>query len=319
MRDLRLTQKSPVSLSSFVLLLATVASRPALAAPPTMTECLAANESAIRLRSGHKLRASRDQSLVCAEPTCPGEVRDACGGRVKELTAAIPTVVFDLKDATGNDVTAASVSMDGQPVAPRLEGTAVAVDPGDHVFSFSVAGQVKLEKRLVIFEGEKNRRERLAMGLTAASPVSVAAVAVPGPGAAASPGESVARPASASSGLGLWRGVGLTLGGAGVVGVGVGAAFGAMTMSAWSRVTSACGAGGPSRCPIANQAAVSSDQSSAKSDGAVSTAAFIAGGALLAGGAVLFFTAGRKGQETSVAVVPAVGPGQGGMSVLGAF
>ncbi len=57
--------------------------RDTLAEGPTMAECLAANESAIRLRSDHELRQAREQTLVCASPTCPAEVHNACQPRFK--------------------------------------------------------------------------------------------------------------------------------------------------------------------------------------------------------------------------------------------
>ncbi len=72
-----------------------------------------------------------------------------------------------------------------------------------------------------------------------------------------------------------------------------------------------------------NQLSVTSDQSSAKTDGAVSTVAFIAGGVLLATGAIVFFTGGHRDQGASqapaIAVAPAVGPGQAGLLLGGAF
>jgi hypothetical protein len=54
-------------------------------------------------------------------------------------------------------------------------------------------------------------------------------------------------------------------------------------------------------------------------DGAVSTASFIAGGVLAVGGAVLFFTARRTEVPAQAAIVPTVGPGVGGLTVVGRF
>jgi len=284
-----------------LLSLACLTAGPAHAAGPGMSECLSANESAIRLRSDRKLVGARDQSLVCAAQSCPAELRDACQGRVKELTAAIPSIVFEVKDAGGKDVTAVSVTMDGELLVDHLDGTAVAVNPGEHAFVFAVPGHAGVTKRVVIYQGEKNRRERVELGGGPAAP----------------------QPASTSSGMGTQKLVGLTLGGAGVVGVGVGAVFGATALSAWSSVTSACGAGGASRCAPSNRSSVQSDQSSAQTDATVSTAALIAGGALVAAGAVLFLTGGQREHEPSsapsVAVAPTFGPGQGGLSLTGAF
>src|SRR5579864_8835344 len=80
---------------ALTLLTAVVAAAPSAgAANPTMSECLSANESAIKLRGEHKLRQARDQTLVCSASTCPEEVRDTCQLRAKDLNAAIPTIVF---------------------------------------------------------------------------------------------------------------------------------------------------------------------------------------------------------------------------------
>jgi hypothetical protein len=118
------------------------AARPARAADPTMSECLSANESAIKLRGDHKLRQARDQALTCSASTCPGEVRETCQLRVRDLNAAIPTIVFLAKDAAGQDIVAVKVLMDGEPIGDRLDGTAIAVDPGQHKFSFGAPGLV---------------------------------------------------------------------------------------------------------------------------------------------------------------------------------
>jgi hypothetical protein len=321
------------------VLLAVVAStgavaRPAAAADPTMSECLSANESAIKLRREHKLKQARDQALVCAAVNCPEEVREACEVRVKELNTAIPHIVFEVKDAGGNDLSAVVVTMDGQPFADHLDGTAIPVDPGDHAFSFAVGGQPNVEKHLVIYEGDKSRRERIQLGGESSGPAALASA--PPPPAFTPPetrpeatatrstaAQAGPRLAAGSSGMGTQKVLGLAVGGVGVVGVGVGTALGLMTMSSWSSVTSACGSGGASHCVASNPSAVRSDQNTAQTDGTISTVAFVAGGVMLAGGAVLFLVGGEQGHEAlakpTIAVTPAVGSGQAGFSLVGGF
>ncbi len=68
--------------------------------------------------------------------------------------------MFDVKDASGNSQTSVVVTMDGQPFADRLDGTAVALDPGDHLFSFTAPGQAKVERHVVIYEGDKSDASR---------------------------------------------------------------------------------------------------------------------------------------------------------------
>jgi len=71
----------------------------ARAADPTTADCLNASESSIKLRSDHKLRAAREQLLVCSLAACPTDVRAECARRVEIVNASIPTIVFEAKDA----------------------------------------------------------------------------------------------------------------------------------------------------------------------------------------------------------------------------
>jgi hypothetical protein len=291
----------PLTIAALSVALGTTA-HPAFAAGPNLPQCLSANESAIKLRVEHKLRQARDQSLVCAAASCPGEVRDACEKRAAAIGSAIPTIVFDVKDASGSDLSGVAITMDGEVLVTHLDGTAIAVDPGEHTFSFSAPGQPSVDKHFILSEGALDRHESIV--LTSAAPV-----------AAASP---TSREPS-SSGLGTRKIAGLTLGGVGVAGVAIGSVFGVMTFSSWSSAGSACGSGGTSHCSRAGSAAATSDHNAAVTDGTLSTVAFIAGGVLVASGLAVFFTGGHHEGRPAVAVAPSFGPGQAGLAVGGAF
>ena len=125
------------------------------------------------MRNHHKLRDARAQLLICSAASCPGDVRDECIRRVGEVNVAMPTIVFEPKDAASSDLSAVKVTMDGAPLAERLEGTALSIDPGEHTFTFDTPGQPPIQKQFVIREGEKDRRERITFG------AAVAAVAPP--------------------------------------------------------------------------------------------------------------------------------------------
>jgi hypothetical protein len=276
------------------------------AANPTMAECIAANETSIKLRADHKLLQARDQALVCAAASCPSAIRKVCQQRITNLNGALPTLVFVAKDAGGNDLSAVAVTIDNQPLVDHLDGGAIAVDPGDHIFSFTAAGLPRVEKRIVLYEGEKGRREQITLGATPEI----------------SPAIPPFFPSPTSSGLGTRRVLGLALGGLGVVGIGVGSVFGALTFSAWSSTNAACGSGGTTRCSPAQSSAVNADRSSAETRGTISTVAFIAGGVLVAGGLTLFLTGGhheRNAASPAVTVAPTLGPGLAGVALQGAF
>jgi hypothetical protein len=87
----------------------------------------------------------------------------ACGG-TEQISTAIPTIVFEIKDAAGNDVSGVKVAMDGQVLTERYEGSALAVDPGEHVFRFEAPGQMAVQKKYVIVEAVKERRELVQVG-----------------------------------------------------------------------------------------------------------------------------------------------------------
>ena len=270
------------------------------AADPTMADCLSASETSIKLRRDHHLREARQQLLECAALTCPVEVRSECERRVVAVNAAIPTLVFEAKDAAGNDLSAVTVTMDGKPLADRLEGTAISLDPGTHSFRFEAAGYAPSEKSFVLHEGEKDRRERIVFGAPPAG-----AHAAPPKGDGASP--AAADRGSSSSSWGPLKTVGLVAGGAGIIGIGIGTAFGLMAASDKSNAN----------CD-ANGYCASGPLSDAHSHATVSTVGFVAGGVLLAAGVTLVIF-GPRGAAGSVQVAPAVAAGSGGVVMGGSF
>jgi hypothetical protein len=245
-----------------------------------------ANLNAQKLRRAGKLDAARTQLRTCSAAACPPALRDDCAQRIDELDHAQPTIVFDVKDAEGADIADVSVTMDGAPIAQRLSGTAFSLDPGSHELVFTVAGQAPIHRTLVLAENVKGRHELIVVGAKA-------------------------------EGMSTIRLLGLIAGGAGVVGIAVGSVFGGLTISEASTQKGACST---SMCSQTNLATARSAHSSATGDGAVSTAAFVAGGALIATGVVLYLV-GRPDdpRATRGTLAPVVGPGQAGLMWSAAF
>lgn len=270
---------------------------PAGAADPTIAECLGSNDKSIALRNDHKLLAARKELLVCAAATCPAEVRKECMRRVDQVNASLPTVVIEAKDGSGNDLAAVKVTMDGDVLTEKLDGSALSIDPGAHTFTFEVAGQPPVTKQLVIREGQKDRREVLQFGAPApatATPTATQATqATPNPAI-----ETSVDQVSSSSGN-TQRTLALVAGGVGVVGVAVGSIFGLQSMSKHSDAEKKC----PGACP--DQAGVDL-WNEARTAGNISTIAFAVGGVGLATGAILWFTA-KPSRSSSVQAQ--VGPG----------
>lgn len=152
-----------LTLGLSLLALIDAARTPTFAQDPTTPECLAAYEQAITLRDQHALGASRAQLLICASASCPDDVRDECARRVEQVNAQIPTLVFEVKNPSGEDLSAVSVTMDGVLLAARLDGSAFSLDPGEHEFVLSAEGALSVTKRFVIRESEKGRREKVVL------------------------------------------------------------------------------------------------------------------------------------------------------------
>jgi hypothetical protein len=279
--------------ASLALLGVSSPSRPAYAADPTVRECTLASNESVKLRSAHKLREARAELLVCVAASCPAEVREECSRQMDRLTAAIPTIVFEVKDATGHELSAVKVTMDGEVVADHLDGTALTLDPGSHTMTFETSGQPPVTQTILFHEGDKDRHVPVVIGTLPPQPsVSPAATST-------APRESSGRSR---------RLIGLVLGSVGVAGVAVGGVFGAMGFSSWSSATKACPT--HDNCP----ANAVNDRSNAVTFSTVSDVGFIAGGVLVAGGLALFFTAPKDPSTTvGLRVVP------GGVSLAGEF
>ena len=256
----------------------------ACAAHPTTRECLAASEASLKAGNEHKLRVERAALLICAAASCPADVRRECIRRVDEVNAAIPTIIFVAKDASGSDLGAVKVVMDGDVLAERLDGSALSLDPGVRTFRFETAGHPPITKQFVIHESQKNRHEAVVFG-------SPAAFSAP------------------RSGLGVQKTLAIVAGGVGLASLGVGSAFGLTAMAKKADAEKVC----PHDCADQNGVNLWGDAAGA---GNVSTAAFVVGGVMLAAGAALWLTAGADSTRGPTAQV---GIGAGSIQLRGVW
>jgi hypothetical protein len=277
----------------------------AWAADPTKDQCIDANEAAQGLRKSEKLREAEQKLLVCVSSTCPGPVREDCGQRLTEVRAITPTLVFVVKDDADQDLSDVRVTMDDQVLASKLDGTAIAINPGPHHFVFESPGHAKEERSLVIREGEKDRHERVVLVNTPADAVPAAVAPVVAPTAAPT-AEAPSNPGRTQ------RIAGLVVAGVGVAGVVVGSVFGIMAKSTYDSGFGTCQKGNPNACSAAG---VQQGNGTAHDQATVSTIAFIAGGVLAAGGVALYFTA----PHASVAVAPTLGVRSAGVGLSGSW
>lgn len=122
--------------------------------PERKRECARTSEDGQQLRTDRRLRAARQRFLACAQEHCPDVVRRDCLVWIAEVEAALPTVVFVVHDAHGEDVATARLLVDGQPEAT---GTAVALDPGVHAVRAELPDGSVAVKEIQASEAVKNR------------------------------------------------------------------------------------------------------------------------------------------------------------------
>jgi hypothetical protein len=138
------------------------------AAAPSKDECISVHRDAQSARRAGQLIDARARLLTCAAEGCPPIVADACAALLEEVELATPTVVFDVKDEAGADVADVTVLIDGVSPASRLDGRALAVDPGPRTFSFEAPGGRSVTQRFVVREGEKARHLAIVLSRTGA-------------------------------------------------------------------------------------------------------------------------------------------------------
>lgn len=126
-----------------------------VAAADDKTACVTSYSSAQDLRVAGNLVDAERQLRLCAGATCPTFITRECTKWLDEVSSSIPTIVVSATDG-GHDVTEVSVTVDGAPVIERLDGRAVAMNPGLHVFVYWY-GKAAVTEQVLVRMGEKNR------------------------------------------------------------------------------------------------------------------------------------------------------------------
>ncbi len=202
------------------------------------------------------------------------------------------------------------VTRDATPIARAAWGTRIPVDPGEHVIEAS-APHTKPSKTVVRVMPDGNVQTVAVTRLEEDVPVSGVATAPP----TATPVKSGLATAEISTprraGLSTRRAFALVSAGVGVVGLGAGSYFGIRAIQKHDDPQATCTAYPCSSDSLYNQA---------KFAATASTVSFVAGAVGLGVGAFLWFGDARVSPGTpTVSVLPAVGPGQGGVSLSGRF
>jgi hypothetical protein len=122
-----------------------------------LAECIGDHERAQLARLSGGLLKARKHMVACAQSECPEALRNDCAKWRHELDALTPRVVVTAQDDEG-DIEAATLSMDGAVLKKSLDGRPIFLDPGTHVLAIETASGHSAEKKIVVSEGEQDRK-----------------------------------------------------------------------------------------------------------------------------------------------------------------
>jgi hypothetical protein len=155
---------------------------PATAMADSAKVCAEAYEKAQEERKVGHISAAIEHLTKCAAQDCPSFVRKDCLQWMTDAESAQPSIVFSVR-RDGADLTAVEITVDGNLLTKAIDGKAIAVDPGSHLFTFRSPDGASVERSFIVREGERNRIVEIELGESphakAASP-SVGAVGQPG-------------------------------------------------------------------------------------------------------------------------------------------
>jgi hypothetical protein len=161
-----------VKIASLLLAVALSALASRAAAQADVAACVADHKLVQTAReSGHFLEG-RDAAGRCAQASCPQLIRQDCAAWYVDLADSTPSIVLDVHDRAGHDIAEPSVTLDER--ALDMHGRAVSLDPGTHALHVTAAGFAAHSERIMLRQGEKNRRISIEL-----QPLSVSAPVEP--------------------------------------------------------------------------------------------------------------------------------------------
>lgn len=227
--------------------------------------CIESFEKAQVAKKATRYAEARAKALECSNAACPAAVRGDCAELLRDVEALSPSVVFEVLDGEGRELVDVRVSLDGEPLAERVDAKAVPVDPGEHTFRFEGAPGATTVKVLVR-EGEKAKKVSARLGAPKTPDPTP-----PAPVEASSTGPSPA----------AW-----VLGGVGLVGLGLFAGLGGAGLAEKGELEASCGKT-PAGCTPAQLDSV-------KTKFLVADVSLAAGGVSLVVATVLFVVTPKK-------------------------
>jgi hypothetical protein len=240
--------------------------------------------------------------------------------RAQAMEPLLSRLVVRVPHADDADHADYEVKRDGEPLEPKLWGTAVAVDPGEHRVEASAKGKTSRSYNVRITGA--GVVEIMVDNLDDGRPVVAAASAKPVPARIRLESTVPAAPAEESHG-GAQRTIGLTLVGLGIVGLGTGAYFGGKALSESAEGRRACTV---TPCPADQKAASTDANDRAKSSFTTSVVTVAAGTGALAVGMIVYFMApsatsagAATAKRMTARFAPSVSPTEATVGLTGAF
>lgn len=143
-------------------------------------DCSAVYDAAHDQEQAGHLRDAAQLYQNCALDSCTNPVRQTCQAKLFRLELDVPSVVPLAKDASGEPLLDAEVSVDGSVLTSHLDGRAYPLDPGLHEFVWRADGQVFGSTRVVVAQGQRNRELTMSVPIAAApQPSAAASIVVP--------------------------------------------------------------------------------------------------------------------------------------------
>lgn len=133
---------------------------------------MTAYEKTQNARRDGKLLEAREAAIACAAESCPAALVADCARWTEELQALVPGLVFDARLADGSSLTDVTVLVDGVVLATKLDGKAIAVNPGPHTVVIGAPGFEPVTIRVVALEGERTRKVSAVLTKPGAKPMS---------------------------------------------------------------------------------------------------------------------------------------------------
>jgi hypothetical protein len=140
-----------------VLVIASIAGARRASAAEDDRACSAAYARAQERERGAHLLEARELLQTCAKASCGKVLYEACTAMFTQIEADIPSIVPVVTDGAGAPRVDVQVSIDGEPLAARIDGRAFRVDPGMHEFAFSMRDAVFATRKVLVVQGKHNR------------------------------------------------------------------------------------------------------------------------------------------------------------------